>query len=237
MPVVYQWPGLPQVSVLLRQNTSFFRDRSMLALSRQNTSFVATNTCLSRQKWYSWQLPPMPVVYTAAMMTTGKQKQTTVWTEKQNQDSFSTDSNRKMRQEKKDVWHTDTTRQGRKQAASPPRREEKRAPCPGRCLRTVLTSGGCFPQHYPRWTECSPCRPHCWRAGGTWRGSFCPQGSRSPPPRRCPLWCCKTTHPPVGADPANMGIVINWHQTWEVLLSSAEVRGARAYCLSNIRQT
>ena len=41
--------------ILSRQNTSILS-------SQQKTCFVVTNTCLSRQKLYLWQLPPMVMI-------------------------------------------------------------------------------------------------------------------------------------------------------------------------------
>ena len=58
---------------ILLQQTQFCHDKSVvktcLLLSRQKTSFVEKNTCLSRQnwswqKWYSWQLPPVIIILT-----------------------------------------------------------------------------------------------------------------------------------------------------------------------------
>ena len=68
----YHWRELPQVSFLNtrlpRQNTSFVATKVCLSrqnvLSRQNyvccdKRFVVTSIFLSRQKLYLWQLPPM----------------------------------------------------------------------------------------------------------------------------------------------------------------------------------
>ena len=85
----HHWRELPQVSFLSRQKFcrdkhvfvatkhAFYRDKSTVAStkllyfvatnklslqkkkSRQKACFVATNMCLSQQKLYLWQLPPM----------------------------------------------------------------------------------------------------------------------------------------------------------------------------------
>ena len=55
-PNTYHWRELPQVSFLSRQ-AYFCGNKRRVCFNKH--LFVATKTCMSRQKWYLWQLPPL----------------------------------------------------------------------------------------------------------------------------------------------------------------------------------
>ena len=60
--LAYHWRELPQVGFLSRQtHIDFCHDNYNVC--RDKHIFVATNTRLSRQKCYLWQLPPMVLSY------------------------------------------------------------------------------------------------------------------------------------------------------------------------------